>query len=217
MAEEMTRREFVRAAALVVGSAALVSVTGCSPKAEEQKAAVGTPSARFGRDEDVSKRVLVGYATRTGSTVGVAQAIGETLGKRGFAVDVKPLKERPSLEGYDACVVGSAINGGQWLPEALAFVQSNRAALGTVPTALFCVHIMNAGDDPKARRKRAAYLDKVRELVKPSDEGFFLGKGPTAGDTSLIARWAFRAFGGAGEGDCRDWERIRGWAEQARV
>ena len=33
--------------------------------------------------------------------------------------------------------------------------------------------------------------------------------GPTPEDTSLIARWAFKAFGGDGEGDVRDWDKIR--------
>ena len=48
--------------------------------------------------------------------------------------------------------------------------------------------------------------------MRLTDEGYFLGKGPTAEDSSLITRWAFRAFGGSGEGDCRDWDRIREWA-----
>lgn len=165
----------------------------------------------------MSKRVLVGYATRTGSTVGVAESIGETLAKRGFAVDVKPLRERPNVAGYDAVVLGSAVNGGAWLPEAVSFAEANRAALAKVPVAAFCVHIMNAGDDEKAITKRRAYLGKVRAVLKPTAEGYFLGKGPTADDASLIMRWAFRIFGGAGEGDCRDWDAIRSWAESAAL
>lgn len=165
----------------------------------------------------MSGRILVGYATRTGSTVGVAEAIGETLASRGFDVDVKPLRERPSLEGYDAAVLGSAVNGAAWLPEAIGYVESNRTALSKVPVAAFCVHIMNAGNDAKATKKRLAYLDEVRAEFTPVDEGYFLGKGPEAEDTSLIARWAFRAFGGSGVGDCRDWDKIRGWAAKAKV
>ena len=165
----------------------------------------------------MGSRVLVGYATRTASTTGVAEAIGETLAARGLAVDVRPLRENPSLDGYDAVVLGSAVNGGAWLPEAIGFAETNRTALAALPVAAFCVHMMNFGDTDKARAKRRAYLDGVRALVTPVDEGYFAGVGPTAAETSLIARWAFKAFGGGGEGDCRDWGKIRDWARQVPI
>jgi hypothetical protein len=76
---------------------------------------------------------------------------------------------------------------------------------------------MNGAADEKHTRRRLAYLDKVRGLLPLADEAFFLGRGPTADDTSLIARWAFKAFGGSAEGDARDWEKIRAWAEHIAV
>lgn len=170
-------------------------------------------SFTYESEDAMSKRVLVGYATRTGSTTGVAEAIGKQLSERGYAVDVKPLKERPDVAGYDAVLLGSAVNGGAWLPEAVRFAESNSARLAGIPTALFSVHIMNLGSDEKATRKRTAYTTAVRAAVKPCAEAFFAGKGPDAADTSLIARWAFKAFGGGGEGDCRDWAAIRRWAQ----
>lgn len=165
----------------------------------------------------MSKKVLVGYATRTGSTAGVAEAIGKTLAEHGSSVDVKPLRERPSLSGYDAVILGSAVNGAAWLPEAVDYVASNAAALAGVPFSAFSVHSMNGGQDAKQTAKRLAYLDKVREHVTPRNEGFFLGKGPDPKDTSLIARWAFKAFGGSGEGDMRDWVAIASWARDLQL
>lgn len=74
-------------------------------------------------------RVLVAYATRAGSTAGVATAIAETPIARGSAVGVAPIAEGPSVWGYQGAMVGSAIQGGQRLPEAIAFVRDNRQAL----------------------------------------------------------------------------------------
>lgn len=214
MAETMSRREFVRLAGVATLAVTASTITGCG--APEEKAEVETPSKTFGGSE-MSKRVLVGYATRTGSTTGVAEAVAKTLAQRGFSVDVKPMREHPSLDGYDAVILGSAINGGAWLPEAMSYLESRSTALGQVPFAAFCVHSMNGGSDEKQTRKRIAYLDSVRQIVKPTDEGFFLGKGPDPEDTSLIARWAFKAFGGSGEGDMRDWPKIADWAEHIDV
>ena len=162
-------------------------------------------------------KILVVYATRTGSTVGVADAIGKTLATHGFAVDVKPVKDNPDPGSYDAVVIGSAINGALWLPEALEYVQNYQQSLAQLPVAAFCVHIMNLGDDAGSKKKRIAYLDKVRKLLKPVDEGYFAGMGMDPEKESGIIRWIYRTFKIGGEGDCHDWEKIRGWAEEARL
>jgi len=216
MGESMTRRDFIRLGAVGAATIAVVGTTGCSLEAKTESVVVETPSRQFGGDT-MSKRMFVGYATRTGSTVGVAEQIGRTLAERGFEVDVRPMREHPKVEGYDAIVLGSAINGAAWLPEAVSFLKSNAAALSRVPVATFCVHSMNGGVDEKQTKKRLAYLDKVREVVKPSSEGFFLGQGPDPDDTSLIARWAFKAFGGSGEGDMRDWNKITSWTRELGI
>lgn len=162
-------------------------------------------------------RVLVAYATGTGSTTGVAEEIGRTLAARGYAVDVMQMSERPAVAEYDAVVLGSAVNGGKWLPQAVSFVQDNAECLGRAPVAAFCVHSMNGGSDAKQTRKRLAYLDSVRAAVNLVDEGYFLGVGPTKDDTGAFARWAFKTFGGTAEGDSRDWDAIREWAEGLAV
>ncbi len=55
----------------------------------------------------MSAAILVGYATRYGSTQEVAEAIAGTLHENGLAVDLKPMKEVKSLEGYEGVVIGA--------------------------------------------------------------------------------------------------------------
>ncbi len=161
----------------------------------------------------MNERILVAYATRTGSTVGVAEAIGQTLNERGYAVDVKPIQDDPGLGVYQKVILGSAVNGAKWLPEAVEYVTNHQEALKQMPLALFCVHIMNTGDSESSKKNRQAYLNNVRPLVNPVAEAYFAGMGMNPADTSAFVRWIYRTFKIGGEGDCRDWDAIRSWAK----
>jgi menaquinone-dependent protoporphyrinogen oxidase len=85
-------------------------------------------------------------------------------------VDVKPIKENPQVAGYQAVLIGSAVQNGNWLPEAVAFVKDHQRELNRVPVALFCVQIQNLGEDATSRQNRLAYLDEVRLHLHPVEE-----------------------------------------------
>jgi menaquinone-dependent protoporphyrinogen IX oxidase len=57
----------------------------------------------------VSTSVLVGYATRYGSTQEVAEAVAATLRECGLAVDIRPMQEVRTLAGYSAVVLGASL------------------------------------------------------------------------------------------------------------
>ncbi|HXV10707.1 MAG TPA: flavodoxin domain-containing protein, partial [Burkholderiales bacterium] len=71
-------------------------------------------------------RALTVYASAHGSTAEVAQFIADIWKKRGIETDVAAVGAAPSVAGYDACVLGSAIHNGLWLPEMAAFVRHSR-------------------------------------------------------------------------------------------
>lgn len=160
----------------------------------------------------MNQKVLIAYASRTGSTQEVAQAIAEELIKRGYPVDVCKADKVNSLEGYTAVLVGSAVRFGRWLPEAVKFVEKNQDALNRLPTAFFAVHLMNMGEDEASRKERLAYLDPVRKLVMPKAEAFFSGVGDL-GKVSFLERMIAKMVKSP-EGDFRDWSKIRAWAQQ---
>ena len=53
----------------------------------------------------MSDSILVVYATRYGSTQEVAEAVAGTLRERGLEVDLQPMRNVRSLEGYRAVVL----------------------------------------------------------------------------------------------------------------
>jgi menaquinone-dependent protoporphyrinogen oxidase len=128
------------------------------------------------KEAAMSQPVLITYATKAGSTVAIADAIGEVLAARGFQVSVKPVKDKPSLDGCQAVIIGSAIRMGHWLPDAVAFVRDNRARLSQLPTAIFTVHMLNTGSDAASQAVRQAYIAPIRQFITPQAEVFFAGQ-----------------------------------------
>jgi menaquinone-dependent protoporphyrinogen oxidase len=167
----------------------------------------------------MSDKILVTYASRTGSTAGVAEAIGKTLSESGAQVEVRPMEDVKDLAPYRAVVAGSAIQSAQWLPEAMQFMRTHRAALAQKPFAAFLVCMTLTISNGKYRAQVADWLQPVRELVKPVSEGLFAGALDISKVPSFSDRLKFRlsvAFGVWSEGDHRDWNAIRAWAESIR-
>ncbi len=168
----------------------------------------------------MSDIILVTYASRAGSTAGVAEAIGRTLAEGGLPVEVQPMSAVKDLSRYRAVVAGSAIRGQVWLPEALQFLSENRAALNRKPFAAFmvCITLAMAGAE-KYRDGVSGWMDPVRALVAPISVGLFagaldLGKLSFSERLRMGTAVALHVFPA---GDHRDWNAIHGWAAELRT
>ena len=166
----------------------------------------------------MSNKILVTYASRASSTVGVAEAIGNTLIEHGLDVDILPMKDVYDLAQYSAVVAGSAIRFDKWLPEAMDFMERHQVALQQKPFASFlvCLAMAVKGEQrrERARKTASSYLKPVRELVNPVSEGLFAGVLDLS-KLPLSLRIGFRVpilLGLFKEGDYRDWDAIRAWA-----
>jgi menaquinone-dependent protoporphyrinogen oxidase len=210
---QISRRRFLLIAGGAVGAAAL-TCTGLAGAGMDQ-AEIQFVETTFGKENPMNDKILVTYASRAGSTVGVAEAIGRALAESGAQVDVRPMKEVIDIATYRAVIAGSAIRGGKWLPEAMQFMRTHQAELVRKPFAAFmvCITLAMKGGE-QYREGIANWMSPVRALVKPVSEGLFAG----ALDCSKLALFdglQMRAAIAAGvfpAGDHRDWNAIHSWA-----
>jgi menaquinone-dependent protoporphyrinogen oxidase len=168
----------------------------------------------------MTTRILVTYASRTGSTAEVAKAIGRALSGGEAQVDVLPMKAVSDLSAYEAVVAGSSIRGAKWLPEAVQFIEAHRAQLAQKRFAIFTVCITMAMKNAASYSSGVKeWVAPVRAMVKPLREGLFagkldFGKLPFNKDT-LLFRISV-ALGIFPRGDHRDWDAIRAWSEELK-
>lgn len=164
-------------------------------------------------------KVLVAYASKYGSTEGIAERIGEALQRRGLQVDVSRCKDVPDVSGYDAYVVGSAAYIGKWRRDARKFVQRNAEELDGHPVWLFSSGPVGTdtvdaqGKDvlAEAAPKEFAEFD---DLIHPRGRQVFFGAFHPdeirGGDR--IATWLPAVKDLLPAGDFRDWDAIDAWA-----
>lgn len=156
-------------------------------------------------------RILVTYATKSGSVEGIADKIAETLRAGGDTVDVARADENPDPSGYDAVVVGSGVRVGSWHDAAKKWVAANAEKLKAMPVAFFTVGLTIT--DPGKAEEVAAYTDalKAETGVQPVD-------------TALLAGWFVpERFGfversimkamKAPAGDHRDMDAVSEWTK----
>jgi menaquinone-dependent protoporphyrinogen oxidase len=170
-------------------------------------------------------RILIAYATRHGSTRGIAERVAAVLAESGFDITLREVGDVDSLDHYDAFVIGSAAYMGGWLGEATTFVREHRDELAGQPVWLFSSGPI--GDEPLDAKGRdqlvtarpKEFAEFAREL-EPRDERVFFGawdpEAPPVGlAEGLMARFA-RFLPATKEalpaGDFRDWPAIEGWA-----
>jgi menaquinone-dependent protoporphyrinogen oxidase len=207
--QPLSRRNFLKVTGFALGGTVL-ACSGLGFLATRQ------PEVEFVQtsceEGEASNKVLIVYASKCGSTGEVADAIGKVLCDQGASVDVKPVKEVTTLDGYSRVIIGSAVRMGQWLPVATNFVKAQQLRLAQLPTVIFSVHTGNVGDDEASRQARAAYTAPVHQLITPQAEAFFAGKMELARLT-FLDRMIIKAMKGQDE-DLRDWDAIRAWAQE---
>jgi uncharacterized protein YjbI with pentapeptide repeats/menaquinone-dependent protoporphyrinogen IX oxidase len=159
----------------------------------------------------VKKHILVAYASVSGSTGEVAEAIGSELRSEEVRVNVSPVRKVADITGYSAIVLGSSIRAGRWLPEAIRFLEVHSQEMEKVPVAYFTTCLTMVDDTQENRQIVMSYMEPVLELassIEPVGLGLFAG--------SLSPNMQPVVPGGGPYGDFREWDKIRAWARKIR-
>jgi menaquinone-dependent protoporphyrinogen oxidase len=184
-------------------------------------------------------KILVTYATNSGTTAEVAKAVMEEIQKSGLQVDLLPIAEVRDLKSYSAVIVGAPMILG-WHRAALRFLKKNRTAFKHIPLAVFvtCMSLTKTGETniqgvpvtvdenlpkPPQNEGRLNFKERYSQVsnylrpilnacpVRPVSIGVFGGRL----DYSRMQWWAMIfvvLILQAQAGDRRNWEAIRAWA-----
>ena len=152
------------------------------------------------------QRVLVGYATRAGSTAEAAGIIADELRVRGFDVVVADLRDDPDPAGFDGFVLGSATQALTWLPESLTWLRNHGHQVGRA--ALFNLSITAV--DPTKQDVALGHNKAASELVEASAQAAFAGRYAPK-KVGFFKRLLFRALAKK-PADHVDPPTIRAWA-----
>jgi len=158
--------------------------------------------------------ILIVYASKYGSTAQIAENIALRIKKAGLKPVVEEVKAINSLVGYSAAVVGSAVYAGNWLKEAVDFLERFQEELIHLPTWFFSAGPTGKGD-PVEQMKGWRFPDSLKPLadkIRPRDIAFFHGVLDMS-KLRLAEKLIVYALK-APAGDFRDWEMINRWADQ---
>jgi len=164
-------------------------------------------------------KAIVVYASKYGSTKGIAEFIAEKLRQRGTQAEARPVDAVHNPGDYDALVVGSAVYMMHWLKEAAEFARRNRAVLANRPVWLFSSGPL--GTETKDAQGRDLIvvaepkeIAEFREAINPRDHRVFFGALDSSklGAAHRMTRKLPAARAMLPEGDFRDWKDIEAWA-----
>ena len=157
--------------------------------------------------------VLVTYTTKYGSTEEVAQAVAVVMREAGVDVDIRPMRNVRTVEGYDGLVLGTALYMSRLHSDARRFLSLHRDALGKRPVALFVLGpVQNVEKDwVGARQHLKKELAKFPWFAPISTEVFGGRFDPTKLGLPFSLIPPLRKMPAS---DVRDWTAIRAWAKQ---
>ncbi len=220
----MGRRKFISRGLKLGGAVAGAAILGSNLLIPEDLIAADIKfiETECGKENLKGQKILLAYASYTGTTGEVSEAIGKILCEKGASVDIRLAKNIKNISGYQAVIIGSAIQKSNWLPEAYKFIDKNNVQLSQVPMACFITCLALAKDTEGGRETAAGYVENISKKIsdlKPLSFGSFAGV-LDYGKLSFFYRSVMKRKikkKGIDEGDYRNWDKIRSWSDEVSM
>jgi menaquinone-dependent protoporphyrinogen oxidase len=156
-------------------------------------------------------QLLVAYASKHGSTTGMAEAIGlELESVPATTWTSRPMAEVDRLGDYDAIVLGSAVYVGRWLPEATSFVEGTGRDAGREAGLAVQQRPGRRAGAQAGRRPGGPVGDQRQDQAAPSPRA----PGKIDRSTLSFGEKVITSVVRAPEGDFRDWPAISEYARE---
>ncbi len=164
---------------------------------------------------------LVAYATRHGSTAGIAERVATSLCHNGIPAEALPVNAVHDVRAYDAVVLGGAAYLFHWHKDATDFARSYRVALRERPVWLFSsgplgTDLVDKDGAEVLQTCRPKEFEELSALVRARGAQVFFGAYDPQARPATVGERMFGLLPAAkaalSAGDFRDWPTIDAWA-----
>ena len=160
--------------------------------------------------------VLIAFATRSGSTAEVAEAIAAAMKEAGVPVEILAVSQINSLTGREAVILGAPLYVGRFPKEFHRFFRLHHEALRAMRPWFFVLGpVKNKPQDFESAQKQAEKQLARYPWLRPAELRVFGGRWSTAAlpfPFSLMRRLPGNPLNKIPADDIRDWGAIRQWA-----
>jgi len=163
--------------------------------------------------KSMDEKVLVAYGSKRGSTVEIAERVGETIRQKGWLADVADASTVNDLTPYCRVILGSSVYIGLWHRNAVRFIKKNIETLEKLPVWLFISGPTGPGD-PMEQMDGWLYPKSLQPFIQrlnPKAITCFGGK-LVISTLNPLEKWIVKKVKSP-EGDFRNWKDIELWAE----